>query len=305
MGRWFESIRAHHKRMFNNNKLKKQFKSFLKIYNLRPIKDNSSGMRIDHCFAVYCLLKKIKPKNVIESGIWRGQTTWLIKKTLKDVNVFSIDIDLSNRKIIYEDVKYLDIDISKSNWKKLDKNATLIIFDDHVCFSKRINFLLKNNFKHIIFDDNLPNGFSPYYTPKIIFEKKILIKKRFVKYTNLKRFFEFLIKFYLLGNKKKLKIKFQKNFLKITYPPQINSKLNKNFQQFIEKVENYFEFPPIIKFNLKKRFKKLIQHFGEKIYDQDYNVKRPISNLKQLKVDKSLYSEFNQQYANICYIKLK
>jgi len=291
--------------MFNNNKLKKQFKSFLKIYNLRPIKDNSSGMRIDHCFAVYCLLKKIKPKNVIESGIWRGQTTWLIKKTLKDVNVFSIDIDLSNRKIIYEDVKYLDIDISKSNWKKLDKNATLIIFDDHVCFSKRINFLLKNNFKHIIFDDNLPNGFSPYYTPKIIFEKKILIKKRFVKYTNLKRFFEFLIKFYLLGNKKKLKIKFQKNFLKITYPPQINSKLNKNFQQFIEKVENYFEFPPIIKFNLKKRFKKLIQHFGEKIYDQDYNVKRPISNLKQLKVDKSLYSEFNQQYANICYIKLK
>ena len=83
MGRWFESIRAHHIYMFNNIQLKKQLKSFLKIYNTRPIKDNSSGMRIDHCFAVYCLLKKIKPKNVIESGIWRGQTTWLIKKTLK------------------------------------------------------------------------------------------------------------------------------------------------------------------------------------------------------------------------------
>ena len=291
--------------MFNNIQLKKQFKSFLKIYNTRPIKDNSSGMRIDHCFAVYCLLKKIKPKNVIESGIWRGQTTWLIKKTLKNANIFSIDIDLSNRKIIYEDVKYLDRDISKFNWKKLDKNKTLIIFDDHVCFSKRINFLLKNNFKHIIFDDNLPNGFSPYYTPKIIFEKKILTKKRFVKYTNLKRFFEFITKFYLLGNKKKLSIKFQKNFLKIIYSPQINSNLNKNFKKFIKKTENYFEFPPIIKFNLKKRFKKLIEYFGEKVYESDYNVKKPISNLNQLKVDKSLYSEFNQQYANICYIKLK
>ena len=65
MGRWFESITAHHNRMFNNDNLKHKFKSFLKIYNSRPIKDNTSGMRIDHCFAVYCLLKKIKPTIVV------------------------------------------------------------------------------------------------------------------------------------------------------------------------------------------------------------------------------------------------
>ena len=108
-----------------------------------------------------------------ESGIvWRGQTTWLIRNTLKKANIFSIDIDLSNRKIIYNDVIYYDKDISKINWRKLNKKKTLIIFDDHICFSKRIGFLIKNNFKHIIFDDNLPNGFSPYYTPKIIYENK-------------------------------------------------------------------------------------------------------------------------------------
>ena len=305
MGRWFESIRAHHKYMFNKIKLKHQFRSFLKIYNSRPIKDNSSGMRIDHCFAVYCLLKKIKPKNVIESGIWRGQTTWLIKKTLNNVNIFSIDIDLSNREIIYKDVKYLDKDISQINWTKLNKRKTLVIFDDHVCFSQRVDFLLKNNFKHIIFDDNLPSSLSPYYTPKIIFENQYLIKKRFIKYANLKRFFEFLMKFYLLGNKKKFNIKFNKSFLKVVYPPKTNPKLNKLFKKFINKTEIYFEFPPLIKFNLKKRFKKLIEVFGEKVKKEDYKVKKPISSLKELKVNKSLYSEFNQQYASICYIKLK
>ena len=61
----------------------------------------------------------------------------------------------------------------------------------------------------------------------------------------------------------------------------------------------------MIKFDLKKRFKKLISFFDESIGEQDYNVKKPISSLKELKVDKSLYSEFNQQYASICYIKLK
>ena len=242
MGRWFESITAHHNRMFNKSKLKHQFKSFLKIYNSRPIKDNSSGMRIEHCFAVYCLLKKIKPKNVIESGIWRGQTTWLIRNTLSKANIFSIDIDLSNRKVIYKNVNYFDKDISKIKWNKLNKSKTLIIFDDHVCFSKRINFLLKNNFKHIIFDDNLPNQFSPYYTPKIIFENKYLLKKRFIKYSNFKRLLEFLIKYYLLGNKKKLNFEFNKNFLKVIYPPQINKKLKNNFKKFINKTELYFEF---------------------------------------------------------------
>ena len=121
-----------------------------------------------------------------------------------------------NRKIIYDDVSYYDKDISKINWHKLN-SKTLIIFDDHVCFSKRIGFLLKNNFKHIIFDDNLPNGFSPYYTPKIIYEKKYLIKKRFIKYYNLKRLIKFLINFYLFGNKKKLNLKFNKSFLKVIY----------------------------------------------------------------------------------------
>ncbi|WP_075485702.1 hypothetical protein [Candidatus Pelagibacter communis] len=291
--------------MFNNDNLKHKFKSFLKIYNSRPIKDNTSGMRIDHCFAVYCLLKKIKPTNVIESGVWRGQTTWLIRNTLKKANIFSIDIDLSNRKIIYDDVIYYNKDISKINWHKLNKSKTLVIFDDHVCFSKRIGFLIKNNFKHIIFDDNLPNGFSPYYSPKIIYEKKYLIKKRFIKYSNLKRLIKFLTNFYILGNKKNFNIRFNKSFLKVVYPPKINPKLNKLFNKFIYKTELYFEFPPLIKFNLKKRFKKLINVFGENVNKEDYKVKKPISNLKELKVNKSLHSEFNQQYASICYVKLK
>ena len=116
--------------------------------------------------------------------------------------------------------------------------------------------------------------------PKSFMKKKYLIKKRFIKYYNLKRLIKFLINFYLFGNKKKLNLKFNKSFLKVIYPPKINMKLNKLFKKFINKTEIYFEFPPLIKFNLKKRFKKLIKVFGENVNEEDYNVKKPISNLK-------------------------
>ncbi len=303
-------VRVHHGSpqivMFKKKQLNSQFINFLKIYKNRPIQNNYSGMKIDHCYALFCFLKKIKPKNVIESGIWKGQTTWLIKQTLKNVKIFSIDIDMSNREVIYDDVTYLNKDISNYNWSNLEKHKTVIIFDDHVCFSKRINFLKKNKFKHIIFDDNLPNGFIGYYTPKIIYEKNTLIHQEFIKYTNLSRLFKFIINIIFEKNYlKNYKIFFKLKFIKIINKTVKTKKLNESFIKFRKQIINYYEFPPLTKFNLKKRFKKLIKNFDEDVNFFPYKVKKPITTLKKLKIDKKLSNELNQHYSNICYIKLK
>ena len=289
--------------MFNNSFLKKNLNNFLKIYKNRPIKNNQSGMKIDHCFALFCLLKKIKPSYIIESGVWKGQTTWLIKKILKNSKIYSIDIDLSNREVIFDDVNYLNKDITKYNWKKLDKNKTLIIFDDHVCFSKRLNFLRKNKFKHIIFDDNLPNHHISYYTPKMIYEKQDLIKKEFIKYSNIFRVIKFVIRYFKREFKDNVKLNFNSKFIKITYPKMINKKLKRNFLLLRKKIKIYYEFPPIIKFNYKKRFEKIINNFDEGM-SNTYKVQKPIFNNNEIKLSKELTKELNVQYSNICYIKL-
>ncbi len=289
--------------MFSRSHLKNNFPKFLAFYKTRPIKNNKSGMKIDHCYALFCLLKKIKPKYVIESGVWKGQTTWLIKNVLKNSKIYSIDIDLSQRDLIYNDVKYLEKDITKYNWSKLDKNKTLIIFDDHVCFSKRLNFIKKNNFKHIIFDDNLPNHHISYYTPKMITENQYLIKKEFIKYSNLFRLIKFIIRFFKKEFKKNTKIKFFDNYIKITYPTKKNQKIKKNFDIFRKNIKIYYEFPPIIKFNYKKRFKKMLDNFKD-IASKKYNVKFPIFINSKINLSKELKNELNVQYSNICYIKL-
>ena len=290
--------------MFNKSFLKKNLPYFLEIYKNRPIKNNQSGMKIDHCFALFCLLKKIRPNNVIESGVWKGQTTWLIKKVLKNSKIFSIDINLSNREVIYDDVKYLNNDITKYNWKKIDKNKTLIIFDDHVCFSKRLNFLKKNKFKHIIFDDNLPNHHISYYTPKMIYEKQNLIKKEFIKYSNIYRLIKFIIRYCKQEFKDKIKLNFHLKFIKITYPEKINKNLKKNFEFLRKKIKIYYEFPPIIKFNYETRFKKILNNFNESS-SNTYKVQRPIFKESEIKFSKELKQELNVQYSNICYINLK
>ena len=289
--------------MFSISHLKNNFSDFLTFYKNRPIKNNHSGMKIDHCYALFILLKKIKPKFVIESGVWKGQTTWLIKNVLKNSKVYSIDIDLSQRDLIYKNVKYLEKDITKYNWSKLDKNKTLIIFDDHVCFSKRLNFLKKNKFKHIIFDDNLPNHHISYYTPKMITENQYLIKKEFIKYSNFFRLIKFIIRYLKKDFKYNTKIKIFNKYIRIVYPAKNNEKLKKDFDIFRKNIKIYYEFPPIIKFNYKKRFKKLLNNFKTNI-PKNYKVKLPIFSNSEIRLPKELKNELNVQYSNICYIKL-
>ena len=73
---------------------------FSKLYKQRPIHDNSGGAKVPHMFGLFYILKKLNPKFVIESGVWKGQTTWLIEKTLPKAKIFAIDVKLNKREYI-------------------------------------------------------------------------------------------------------------------------------------------------------------------------------------------------------------
>lgn len=53
---------------------------FSAIYADRPIQDNKGGMKAPHMFAVWFMTRKLSPDLIVESGIWRGQSTWLLEQ---------------------------------------------------------------------------------------------------------------------------------------------------------------------------------------------------------------------------------
>jgi len=144
---------------------------FLDLYRHRPIKDNHGGMKSPHMFATWFMLKKINPLNVIESGVLKGQGTWLIQKALPNANVFSIDIDLSNRAYISDRAKYFDKDFFEVDWSFIpEKEKTVLFFDDHQDSLQRIKEGKKIGFKKYIFEDNYPIKQGDFYTLKRVFQ---------------------------------------------------------------------------------------------------------------------------------------
>ena len=229
-----------------------QIEKFKIIYEQRPIKDNIDGMRFQHMFATYFILTKINPSFVIESGVFRGQSTWLIENTLPNSKILSIDIDLSQREYISQKAEYSNIDFKNHDFSNLPED-TLVFFDDHVNHYERLQQAKFFNIKKIILEDNYigekkgdfytinhaikNNGFNHNY-------KKISLLKTFLIFLN-----EFIKKLFL----KKYFFKLDKINSRIRdYSPNIN-----DFKNIEKNLKSYYEFPNLnnlakLKLNLSK-----------------------------------------------------
>ena len=241
---------------FSYKKINIELNNFLKIYNNRPIKNNVGGCQINHAFALYCILKKIKPKLVIESGVYKGQTTWLIEKTLPKAKLICIDIDLSQRKYISKKAQYSNIDFKFHDFSKIPVN-TLVFFDDHI---NHLNRLKEANFfgiKNIILEDNYNYKSGDFQTIKQLFENhKFIHSESYFSY--LKTLFIFLM------------VKIKKNILNKYNAYEDIDKINNRIRDYSfhkgysnnikKKISVYFEFPPLIKLKMKTKkplFKKI------------------------------------------------
>jgi hypothetical protein len=230
-----------------------QLEKFKIIYEHRPIKDNIHGMRFQHMFATYFILKKINPSFIIESGIFRGQSTWLIENTLPNSKILSIDIDLTQRVYISKKAEYSSIDFKDHDFSNIPED-TLVLFDDHVNHYERLKQAKFFNIKRIILDDNYSgekradfytinhaiknSGFNHNY-------KKLSLIKTFLIFLN-----EFIKKFFF----RKYYFKLEKVVSRIRDCP---SNVN-DFKNIEKNLKSYYEFPNLNNItNLKIKLSKI------------------------------------------------
>ena len=146
---------------------------FHDIYKNRPIKENNGGMKATQCFWAWRLLKLLNPLVVIESGIWLGQSTWLIEMACPNARIISIDINLNIQQYKSKNTTYSKIDFNNNDWteilgKEVCKN-TVAFIDDHQDNYERLKHGFKHNIGHMIFEDNYPTPQGDVLSLKKIF----------------------------------------------------------------------------------------------------------------------------------------
>lgn len=132
--------------------------TFEEIYASRPDKKEvgSSGYsNLKHLYD-YCIL--LKPKIIIESGTWKGNSSYLFKMACPDAVIICYDIDFSKLMWRHQKIIYNEFDIHNHFHYFENTDDVLLFFDDHINQKKRLKWLIENDFKHVIFDDNIPSG---------------------------------------------------------------------------------------------------------------------------------------------------
>jgi hypothetical protein len=154
---------------WSRDELRAALESFAELYARRPIDDNLGGMRSPHMFATWFALRALKPKAVIESGLWYGQSTWLIEQACPEAQLYCIDIDLDRLRYRSERARYFDRDFATLDWSELPLADTVGFFDDHQNAVERVRAARRIGLRHLLFEDNYPAACGDCYSLKKAF----------------------------------------------------------------------------------------------------------------------------------------
>lgn len=144
------------------DRIRSELPEFLKLYSKRPLRPNYGGMRVENSFGMWYMLRNLSPPptTVIESGVNKGHTTWMILQSLPSTRVISIDPS-SNIFWRSTNVTYLTGDMfedfSKVPWQNysIDFDRTVVFIDDHQSSFRRIvSEGHKLGFRRFLIDDN-------------------------------------------------------------------------------------------------------------------------------------------------------
>jgi hypothetical protein len=124
------------------------------VFKAWPYKDLSGGMGYNNGLFVFCFARSIYAEEILESGIWRGYTTYILKNSICSAKHYCFDINLTKVLWKSESAEYFENDINQVSLSFSSDNR-LALFDDHVSQYDRLLYANKNNFKYLIFDDDV------------------------------------------------------------------------------------------------------------------------------------------------------
>ncbi|XWS20250.1 hypothetical protein CRYUN_Cryun31cG0084200 [Craigia yunnanensis] len=161
--------------------LMKGLEEFVPIYETRPIKNNMYGMSFDHSFGLWFIARWIKPDILIESGAFKGHSTWVLRQAMPDTPIISLT-PRHPGKYLKKGPAYVDgnctyfagkdfVDFGSVDWERVlkkrgisDFSRVLVFFDDHQNELKRLKQALKAGFHHLVFEDNYDTGTGDHYS---------------------------------------------------------------------------------------------------------------------------------------------
>lgn len=122
-----------------------------------PVYQDTGGSGFSAAMLLWTIAKSVRAQLVVESGVFRGFTTWVLRQAGPPVRQYAFDISFAERKRVEQQVTYYETDWMNVPIDVPNREHTLIYFDDHVDQWRRVREAAERGFRYLVFDDSLPS----------------------------------------------------------------------------------------------------------------------------------------------------
>lgn len=129
--------------------------AFFALYAKRPIADNSGGSGFNDSLWLFTTARLLGPALIVESGVYKGQSSWLLRRAAPAAAMHGVDLDLGQRAWRDESIAYHQGDWSELDLRVPAHGAALCFFDDHVSQARRIREAHERGFRTLLFGDDV------------------------------------------------------------------------------------------------------------------------------------------------------
>ena len=152
-----------------------QIRRYNELFRTRPVRDLRFGTGYNNGLVVFCFFRTLSPSQVIELGVWRGFSTYLIDSALSE-NASICSFDISFEQVVWksERAAYFERDVTDVELRLA--TDTVGFFDDHVSHYDRIHFCQQRGIRTIVLDDDVSvetvhsDGWPPLPTASMIMD---------------------------------------------------------------------------------------------------------------------------------------
>lgn len=119
-----------------------------------PVRQRRGGNGFNGCLQVYAVVRALRPPVIVESGVFRGLTTWVMRQACPEAALYCFDPDLSDLHYRDPGARYSAQDWSAHDFFGVDLATALAFFDDHISQARRILEAQERGPTRLLFDDD-------------------------------------------------------------------------------------------------------------------------------------------------------
>jgi hypothetical protein len=129
-------------------------RDFWRLIPSCPVRQRHGGNGFNGSLQLYAVARSLSPPVIIESGVFRGLTTWMMRQACPQAAIYSFDPVLKELRYRDPRARYVAGDWSAHDFGTLDLSKALAFFDDHISQAQRIVEAARRGIRHVVFDDN-------------------------------------------------------------------------------------------------------------------------------------------------------